>query len=63
MYDVVFFVIYECCVCLFMQIKRMYDKSTYASTAKFNHNCMASNAWVRDRVIDILRNEPTKGAG
>jgi hypothetical protein len=24
---------------------------------------MASNAWGRDRVIDILRDEPTKGAG
>jgi hypothetical protein len=47
----------------FHEIKRMYDKRNCASTAKLNHNCMASNAWVRDRVIDILRNEPTKGAG
>ena len=45
-----------------MQIKRMYEKQTHASTSKLNQNCMATNAWVRDRVIDILRDEPTKGA-
>ena len=44
-----------------MQIKRMYEKHTCASTSKLNQNGMATNAWVRDRVIDILRDEPTKG--
>ncbi|WVZ74436.1 LOW QUALITY PROTEIN: hypothetical protein U9M48_022615 [Paspalum notatum var. saurae] len=44
------------------QIKKIQSKHTCASTAKLDHNCMATNAWVRDRVIDTLRDEPTIGA-
>ncbi|XP_039787028.1 uncharacterized protein LOC120653334 [Panicum virgatum] len=44
------------------QIKRLVDKQACASRAKVDHNSMATNAWVRDRVIDILREEPTTGA-
>ncbi|WVZ88391.1 hypothetical protein U9M48_034918 [Paspalum notatum var. saurae] len=44
------------------QIKKIQPKHTCASTAKLDHNCMATNAWVRDRVIDTLRDEPTIGA-
>ena len=49
-------------VALFWQIKKMYDKHTCPSLAKLNHNCMTHNAWVRDRVIDILWDDPTIGA-
>ena len=45
-----------------LQIKRLVDKHTCANRAKVDHNSMATNAWVRDRVIDILREEPTTGA-
>lgn len=46
-----------------MQLKVLQDKHTAcASTTKLDHNCMASNAWVKDRVIDTLREEPTTGA-
>ncbi|XP_066325231.1 uncharacterized protein [Miscanthus floridulus] len=44
------------------QIKKMYQKHTCPSTSKLHQNCMANNAWVRDRIIDILREEPTIGA-
>ncbi|CAN6249838.1 unnamed protein product [Urochloa humidicola] len=44
------------------QIKKLQPKHTCASTSKLKHNSMATNAWVRDRVIDVLREEPTTGA-
>ncbi|CAO2197920.1 unnamed protein product [Urochloa humidicola] len=44
------------------QIKKMPYKNTCASTSKFEHNCMASNHWVKDRVINWLRLDPTIGA-
>ena len=44
-----------------MQIKKLYAKHNCASTAKLDHNCMATNAWVRDRVIDTLRDQPNTG--
>lgn len=44
------------------QIKKMYEKHTCPGTSKLHQNCMANNHWVRDRVIDILRKEPTIGA-
>lgn len=40
----------------------LHDKHTCASTSKLDQNCMTSNAWVKDRVIDTLREEPTTGA-
>ena len=48
-----------CDVFLFWQIKKLYAKHSCATTSQLTHNCMANNAWVRDRVIDILRDEPT----
>ncbi|WVZ81087.1 hypothetical protein U9M48_028508 [Paspalum notatum var. saurae] len=45
------------------QIKKLHNKHTCSSTAKLDQNSMAANAWVRDRVIDTLREKPTTGAG
>lgn len=33
-----------------------------ASTGKLENNCMASNSWVKDRVINKLGEDPTIGA-
>ncbi|CAO2168719.1 unnamed protein product [Urochloa humidicola] len=40
-------------------IKKMPYKHTCPSTSKFEHNCMATNAWVRDRVMEKLKKDPT----
>ena len=47
---------------MFLQIKKLHDKHNCASTAKLDQNCMATNAWVRDRVINTLRDEPNTRA-
>ncbi len=44
------------------QIKKLPYAHNCASTAGLENNCMATNSWVRDRVINKLRQEPTLGA-
>lgn len=46
----------------FIQIKKMPYKHTCPSTSKLEQNCMATNAWVKDRVTEKLRKDPTNGA-
>ena len=38
-----------------LQIKKLQPKHTYASTSKLEHNCMATNAWVRDNGAAVLK--------
>ncbi|KAF0917086.1 hypothetical protein E2562_016893 [Oryza meyeriana var. granulata] len=45
------------------RIKRIPYKHRCASTSKLENNCMASNSWVKNRVINKLRTDPTIGAG
>ena len=47
---------------LWLQIKKRPHKHNCASTSKFQNNCMANNHWVKDRVINWLREDPTIGA-
>ena len=54
----VYLLMSTCC----WQIKKMYQKHTCATTANLEKNCMANNHWVRDRVINILRHDPTARA-
>ena len=35
---------------------------TCQSTGKVEHNCMATNHWVKDRVLSWLAKDPTIGA-
>ena len=44
------------------QIKKMPNKHYCKSTSKVEDNCMANQFWVRDRVIQWLRQDPTIGA-
>ena len=44
------------------QIKKMPNKHYCKSTSKVEKNCMANQFWVRDRVIQWLRQDPTIGA-
>ncbi|WVZ64280.1 hypothetical protein U9M48_013826 [Paspalum notatum var. saurae] len=44
------------------KIKKMPHAHTCQSTGKVEKNCMASNHWVRDRVLDWLAKDPTIGA-
>nr|AAK50592.1 putative transposon protein [Oryza sativa Japonica Group] len=44
------------------QIKKMPYEHRCASTGKLENNCMAINSWVKDRVINKLREDPTIGA-
>jgi len=43
-------------------VRKMPHKHTCASTSKLERNCMATNHWVKDRVINLLRADPTIGA-
>ncbi|WVZ79860.1 hypothetical protein U9M48_027388 [Paspalum notatum var. saurae] len=43
-------------------IRKLPHKHTCASTGKFEHNCMATNHWFKDRVINYFRADPTIGA-
>ncbi|CAN6178917.1 unnamed protein product, partial [Urochloa humidicola] len=43
-------------------IKKMPNKHYCMSTSKVKNNCMANQFWVRDRVIQWLRQDPTIGA-
>ncbi|CAN6352505.1 unnamed protein product [Urochloa humidicola] len=43
-------------------IKKMPNKHYCRSTSKVQNNCMANQFWVRDRVIQWLRQDPTIGA-
>ncbi len=45
-----------------LQIKNMPYEHRCASTGKLENNCMASNSWVKYRVINKLREDPTIGA-
>ena len=40
----------------------MPNKHYYKSTSKVEKNCMANQLWVRDRVIQWLRQDSTIGA-
>ncbi|WVZ72240.1 hypothetical protein U9M48_020734 [Paspalum notatum var. saurae] len=42
-------------------IKKIPYKHTCASTGKVEQNCMATNHWFKDRVINFLRADPTIG--
>ncbi|WVZ79464.1 hypothetical protein U9M48_027039 [Paspalum notatum var. saurae] len=42
-------------------IKKISYKHTCASTGKVEQNCMATNHWFKDRVINFLRADPTIG--
>ncbi|XP_039787049.1 uncharacterized protein LOC120653358 [Panicum virgatum] len=42
-------------------IKKMPNKHYCKSTSKVENNCMANQFWVRDRVIQWLRQDPTTG--
>jgi hypothetical protein len=53
---------HQLCYVFVLQIKKMPHKHTCASTSKVENNCMASNHWVKDRVINMLREDPTIGA-
>ena len=44
-----------------MEIKKLPHKHNCASTGKVQRNCMATNHWVKDRVINWLREDPTLG--
>ena len=50
------------CLPFICQIKKL-GKHTCASTSQLEKNCMATNAWVRDRAITIMKDEPTIQAG
>ena len=55
------------CLCtdffvLFLQIKKIPYPHTCQSTGKVEKNSMASNHWVRDRVLDWLAKDSTIGA-
>jgi len=41
------------------QIKKMPNKHYCKSTSKIENNCMANQFWVRDRIIQWLRQDPT----
>lgn len=45
-----------------MQIKKIPYEHTCYSTGKVENNKMATNHWVRDRVLNWLTNDPTIGA-
>ena len=47
---------------LVVQIKKMPHKHTCPSTSKLEQNCMATSAWVRDRVTEKLKKDSTIGA-
>lgn len=47
---------------LFLQIKKIPYAHTSQSTGKVQKNSMATNHWVRDRVLDWLAKDPTIGA-
>ena len=58
------FLLYVCTEfdsCLF-QIKKMPCEHTCQSTGKVEKNCMATNHWVKDRVMDWLAKDNTIGA-
>lgn len=41
----------------------MSDKHYCRSTSKLQKNCMATQFWVRDKVLPMLHDDPTLGAG
>jgi len=45
-----------------VQIKKMPHAHTCQSTGKVEKNCMATNHWVKDRVLDWLAKDATIGA-
>ena len=45
-----------------MEIKKLPHKHNYASIGKVQRNYMATNHWVKERVINWLREDPTLGS-
>jgi hypothetical protein len=49
-------------LCSFIQIKKIPFEHTCHSTGKVEKNSMATNHWIRDRVLNWVAKDPTIGA-